>query len=193
MPAETFLKRAVARRPQNVPMVACYYAVRDLPYALDGAPDAAELLTQGRGDCLAKSELLRLAARVLAIPARYVCWPYLLPGVVPEVAELPSRLDVHRAVQLRVGAAWVLADATHHPALRDTPLTVSEWDGRHDTKPGYPPAGPVIVEDETPDAARQAREKVRHWTASCPPQVLARWRSAYIAWLGQHEQREPAF
>jgi hypothetical protein len=186
MHAETFVGQAVARRPQNVPMVACYYAVRDLPYALDGAHDAAELIVQGRGDCLAKSELLRLAARVLAIPARYVCWLYLLPDVVPEVAELPSRLDVHRAVQVGVGGAWVLADATHHPGLRDTALPVSEWDGRHDTKPGCPPVGPVIVEDVTPDAARQAREQVRHWTASCPPQVLARWRSAYIAWLKQH-------
>jgi hypothetical protein len=187
MLAETFVRQAVARRPQSPPVAACFYAVRDLPYALDGAHDADGLLAQGRGDCLAKSELMRLAARKLGMAARYVCWLYLLPAVVPEVAELPSRLDVHRAVQVRVGGTWVLADATHHPGLRRTPLPVSDWDGKHDTKPGHPPAGPVIVEEAAPDEARQAREQVRRWTTSCPPQVLARWKSEYIAWLKRHE------
>jgi transglutaminase-like putative cysteine protease len=184
---EAFVGRAVAARPQSMPVVACFYAVRDLPYALDGAHDAAGLLVQGRGDCLAKSELMRLAAQELEIPARYACWLYRLPDVVPEVAELPSRLDVHRAVQVRIGGTWVLADATHHPGLRGTGLRVSDWDGRLDTQPGYPPVGPVIVEDVARDAARQAREQVQVWTASCPVQVLARWRAAYIAWLKHHE------
>ena len=187
MLAETFVRRAIARRPQSPPVVACFYAVRDLPYALDGAHDADGLLSQGRGDCLAKSELMRLAAQGLGIAARYVCWLYLLPAVVPEVSELPSRLDVHRAVQVRVSGTWVLADATHHPSLRHTVLPVSEWDGRHDTKPGYPRVGPLIVEEAAHDAARQAREQVRLWTTNCPTQVLARWRSAYNAWLRQHE------
>jgi transglutaminase-like putative cysteine protease len=187
MLADAFIWRAVAYRSQSPPVVACFYAVRDLPYALDGAHDADGLLSQGRGDCLAKSELMRLAAQLLGITARYVCWLYLLPDVVPEVAELPSRLDVHRTVQVRVGDTWVLADATHHPGLRHTALTVSDWDGEHDTKPGYPPIGPVIVEEAAHDVARQAREQVRLWTAGCPTQVLARWQSAYIAWLRQHE------
>jgi hypothetical protein len=43
-------------------VVPCFYALRDLPYALDGAHDAEGLLTQGWGDCLAKSELMLLAA-----------------------------------------------------------------------------------------------------------------------------------
>jgi hypothetical protein len=68
MPAGAFVARAVARRPQSAPVEACYYAVRDLPYALDGAHDAAGLLVQGRGDCLAKSELLRLAAGGAGLP-----------------------------------------------------------------------------------------------------------------------------
>lgn len=66
---------------------------------------------------MAKSELLTLTAWELGIPARYVCWLYLLPEVVPEARELPSRLDEHRAVQVRVGQRWMLADATHHPGL----------------------------------------------------------------------------
>jgi hypothetical protein len=188
--AGTFVRGAVARRPQSSPVVACFYAVRDLPYALDGAHDADGLHSQGRGDCLAKSELMRLAAEELRIAARYVCWLYLLPAVVSEVAELPSRLDVHRAVQVHVGGTWVLADATHHPGLRRTPLPVSDWDGRHDTKPAYPLAGPMIVEESAHAAAWQAREQVRLWTTSCPTEVLVRWRSAYIAWLRQHESQD---
>ena len=187
MLVEAFVRRAVARRPDSMPVVACFCAVRDLPYALDGAHDAGGLLVQGRGDCVAKSELLMLAARELGTAARYVCWLYLLPDVVPEVAELPSRLDVHRAVQVRTGGSWVLADATHHPGLRRTGLRVNDWDGRLDTQPGYPPVGPVIVEDAEQDAAVQARQQVQLWTARCPPQVLATWRSAYIAWLRQRE------
>jgi transglutaminase-like putative cysteine protease len=167
-------------------VVACFYAIRDLPYALDGAHDAHGLLEQGRGDCLAKSELMRLAAGQLEIPARYVFWLYELPVVVPEVADLPSRLDVHRAVQVHLAGTWVLADATHHWLLRDTPLTVSEWDGRHDTLPAYPPAGPVIT-DDAQDAVWQVREQVRLWTGQCSRDVLDRWRSAYVRWLRQHE------
>src|SRR5262249_39596105 len=47
MLVETFVRRAVARRPQNMAVVACFYAVRDLPYALDRAHDADGLLVQG--------------------------------------------------------------------------------------------------------------------------------------------------
>lgn len=128
-----------------------------------------------------------LAARELGMPARHVRFPYLLPDVVPEVAELPGRLDLHRAVQVRIGGAWVLADTTNHPGLRGTPLLVSDWDGRGDTVPNFPPAGPMIVEESEPEELRRALERVWLWTGSCPPDVLSRWRSAYIAWLRQHE------
>jgi transglutaminase-like putative cysteine protease len=63
---------------------------------------------------MAKSELLKLAAEELGLPARFVRWRYLLPDVVAEVGDLPSRLDVHRAVQVHACQQWVLADATHH-------------------------------------------------------------------------------
>jgi hypothetical protein len=36
MVAGTFARRAMARRPQGAPVAACFHAVRDLPYALDG-------------------------------------------------------------------------------------------------------------------------------------------------------------
>jgi len=60
--AGAFVRRAAEQQPELPPLVACFYAVRDLPYALDGARDAAGLLDERRGDCMAKSELLKLAA-----------------------------------------------------------------------------------------------------------------------------------
>lgn len=185
--AGAFVRRAAEQQPELPPLVACFYAVRDLPYALDGAHDAAGLLDERRGDCMAKSELLKLAADELGVPARFVRWRYLLPEVVAEVAELPSRLDVHRAVQVNAGQQWLLADATHHRMLRHTPLVVSEWDGRHDSQPAYPPLGAVMVEGMAQAAVEQACEDARRWTTSCPQDALARWRSAYIAWLRQYE------
>jgi transglutaminase-like putative cysteine protease len=185
---DSFVRQALARRSESLPSVAAWRAVRDLPYALDGAHDAEGLLAVGRGDCLAKSELMKLAAEALGMTARYVCWLYLLPDVVPEVADLPSRLDVHRAVQVRIGARWILADATHHPGLRGTPLAVSDWDGRHDTAPAHTPIGQVIAEDEDPVAAKLIRGRAQQWISSCPQGLLVRWRSAYIAWLRKYER-----
>ncbi|HEX3493515.1 MAG TPA: transglutaminase family protein [Streptosporangiaceae bacterium] len=184
-----FAQHARARFPDLPPAVACFFAVRDLPYALDGGHDAAGLLEQGRGDCLAKSELLSLALRELGHPTRFVRWPYLLPDVVPEVALLPGRLDVHRAVQVRVGGTWVLADAAHHPGLRGSALRVCDWDGRRDSEPGFPPAGPLIAGQLAADQISAACEEITSWTRKCPPEVMARWRSAYIGWLRQHERQ----
>lgn len=55
---EAFVREAVRRRGDVVPLAACFRAVRDLPYALDGAHDAHGLVLQQRGDCMAKSELM---------------------------------------------------------------------------------------------------------------------------------------
>jgi transglutaminase-like putative cysteine protease len=177
---------AVRRYGNVAPVVSCFYAVRDLPYALDGAHDGVSLLRHRRGDCLAKSDLMMMASAELGVPCRFVRWQYLLPEVVPEAAALPSRVDVHRTVQLKVGGSWLLADPTHHPGLRQTALTVSDWDGEHDTDPGYPPVGPLMIERIEPAAVRDVLEEVRLWTASCPAEVAA-WRTAYSAWLRQYE------
>jgi hypothetical protein len=187
---EAFVAEAVEQYPGIAPVVSCFYAVRDLPYALDGSHDGLDLLVQRRGDCLAKSELLAmaLAAKALGIPARYVRWRYLIPEAVPEVAELPSRVDLHRAVQLLVGGKWVLVDSTHHPGLRNTRLLVSEWDGQHDTQPGYRPLGPALIESLAPAAVRQACEEVRCWTASCPEAVAA-WRARMPRGCGNTNDR----
>lgn len=44
MLGEMFVRHAVAFRPDVAPMVACFFAVRDVPYAIDGAHDADGLL-----------------------------------------------------------------------------------------------------------------------------------------------------
>lgn len=186
MLVQAFVADAVGRYTHVAPVVSSFYAVRDLPYALDGAHDGVSLLRHGRGDCLAKSDLMMMAAGELGVPCRFVRWRYLLPEVVPEAAALPSRVDVHRTVQLKVGGSWLLAGPTHHRGLRQTALTVSDWDGEHDTDPGYLPVGPLMIERVEPEAVRDALEEVRLWTASCPG-ALAAWRAAYSAWLRQYE------
>jgi hypothetical protein len=66
-------------------------------------------------------------------------------------------------------------------------LPVSDWDGHGDTMPGFPLAGPVIMEETEPDALRRTLERVWRWLERCPPETLARWQTAYIAWLRRHE------
>jgi transglutaminase-like putative cysteine protease len=164
-------------------LVSSFEEIRDLPYAIDAAHDAAALERLGAGDCLAKSE--RLAARFEAAgaPARLVRWRYELPAVVPEALELPSRLDVHRAVQVRLGDEWVLVDATHDPALAAGGLTVATWDGAGPTAPAYPMIGPLLVEAEDRAELDAALAEVRAWLDACDPALLAAWRTAYARWL----------
>jgi transglutaminase-like putative cysteine protease len=69
---EEFVADAVRHRSGVAPVVSCLYAVRDLPYVLAGADAGQGLLYHGRGDCLAKSDLMRLAAAELGVPCRFV-------------------------------------------------------------------------------------------------------------------------
>ncbi|MCM2390748.1 hypothetical protein [Streptomyces albipurpureus] len=59
--------------------VRLFERVRAVPYATDGAHAAAELVTVGRGDCLAKSAYLVDGFRAPGCPARRVRWLYHLP------------------------------------------------------------------------------------------------------------------
>ncbi|MEU0857502.1 hypothetical protein ABZ352_18965 [Streptomyces griseofuscus] len=137
--------------------ISLFRTVRAVPYATDGAHDAASLTTVGRGDCLAKSAYLAREFATLGVPARRVRWLYHLPPHPAEVSLLPSREDVHTAVEIRLGAAWVLVDATHDPALAAAGFTVADWDGLTDTVPAYPPAGPIWREgDATPEPVPNA-------------------------------------
>lgn len=130
-----------------------YIRVRDLPYATDAAHDAPGLLRLGRGDCVAKANLLATSLRACHADVRFVSWEYRLPRLVPSVEMLAFDTDVHTSVQVRIAGAWVLADPTHDGPLAALDLTVGSWDGVSDTAPAYPPTGPVLVHTDTSDAA----------------------------------------
>jgi transglutaminase-like putative cysteine protease len=159
-------------------LVEAFEAVRDLPYALDGAHDADELIALGRGDCLAKSDLLARKLTELGLEARLVRFRYLLPSVVPEVEALPERTDLHRAVQVGIGGNWILVDATHDPPLGRGGLTVGHWDGSAPTEPAYPPAGPLLVEGLDDEAIRLELEQISRWVRETDPAVVGRWHAA---------------
>ena len=100
--------------------MALFEAIRDLPYATDGAHDDAGPARRGRGDCLA----------LLGCATRRVRWRCHLPDQPPAAALLPSREDIHSAAEVWIGGRWVLIDATHDPPLVRGGLTVADWDGR---------------------------------------------------------------
>ncbi|MFC5828770.1 transglutaminase domain-containing protein [Nonomuraea insulae] len=123
--------------------IALFLAVRDVPYATDGAHDAETLMTVGRGDCLAKSAYLIEGLRALGHQVRRVRWLYHLPDRPAEVRLLPSREDVHSAAEVLIDGRWTLVDATHDPPLAAAGLAVADWDGITDTIPAYEPRGPL--------------------------------------------------
>lgn len=184
---DAFVEEAIRQSPGVSAAVACFYAVRDLPYAMDGEHDAPSLMIRRRGDCLAKSELLRDTLAATGGEARLVRWAYLLPLVVPEAQRLPSRLDMHRAVQLRTQRGWMLVDATHHLGLAGSTLIVAEWDGTAATPPAHAPIGPIMVEDTDVDDIKGVLRQIESWVSDCPPPLLQEWRSSYIDWLRLHE------
>jgi transglutaminase-like putative cysteine protease len=88
--------------------IRAFYEVRDMRYAIDQAHDADTLVAAGAGDCLAKADLLARRLGAAGLPTRLVRWRYELPAVVPEIDRLPSRLDLHRAVEVMVKGRWLL-------------------------------------------------------------------------------------
>jgi len=163
--------------------VRAFLEVRELPYAIDAAHAADDLQRVGTGDCLAKAELLARRLTALGLRTRLVRCRYELPAVVPEVAALPSRLDLHRAVEVFLDDRWLLADATHDSGLAGTGLTVADWDGLSSTEPAYPPIGPTLVEGVDDLEIDAALNEIREWTRQCHTEDLQRWRWAYIDWL----------
>ncbi|MFI6732471.1 transglutaminase domain-containing protein [Nonomuraea sp. NPDC050451] len=156
--------------------IALFLAVRNVPYATDGAHDAETLMTVGRGDCLAKSAYLIEGFRALGHQARRVRWPYHLPDRPEEVRLLISREDVHSACEVRIGGRWTLVDATHDPALAAAGLTVAEWDGLSDTVPAYEPRGPLWRPGDGP-------EPVPNNGVAVAADLGERYRQAFNRWL----------
>jgi hypothetical protein len=163
--------------------IQAFYEVREMRYAIDEAHDADSLNTAGAGDCLAKAELLARKLGAAGLSTRLVRWRYELPAVVPEIERLPSRLDLHKAVEVMLESRWLLVDATHDSPLGAGGLTVAEWSGTTETAPAYPVLGRRLVEGEDNDEIRAAQAEISTWVNSCAPEVLNSWRSAYLKWL----------
>lgn len=140
---EGFVRAAVGSATDAAARRRLFVAVHDLAYGTDSASDAVTLVRQRRGNCLAKSDLLQQGFRRLGYQARRVRWRYELPPQPPEVALLPSRSDVHTAVEILVGNLWILVDGTHDPPLARGGLVVAEWDGFSPTQPNCAPVGPT--------------------------------------------------
>lgn len=168
---------------------ALFAAVRDLPYATNAASDAGTLILLGRGNCLAKADLLARGLRLLGDDARRVRWRYALPEWPPEVRLLPSRDDIHTAIEVMIAGHWVLVDATHDPPLAHGGFVVNDWDGQRATLPAYEPHGPIWREGEDDAAIMVALAAIAAQyqgdTAAPAATAGARYRSAFNAWLEQ--------
>jgi transglutaminase-like putative cysteine protease len=108
---------------------------------------------------------------------------YLLPVVIPLVDTLPSRVDLHRAVQIQINDQWLLVDATHDAPLGRGGLTVAQWDGLTPTPPAYDQVGPILVEGAHDADIGIVLAEIAAWTESCDFQLLRDWQDAYIDWL----------
>jgi transglutaminase-like putative cysteine protease len=179
---EGFVDAVAVGRDDRARRVALFLAVRDLPYATDRAYDADGLIAVGRGNCLAKADLLWHGFRRIGVGVRRVKWRYELPPSPPEVALLPSRVDIHTAVEIAIDGAWILVDATHDPPLDTGGLTVADWDGVNPTAPNYVPCGPVWRkgEHDRQIAAALAEIAAQYETA---PSEAERYLSAFNDWL----------
>jgi hypothetical protein len=180
---ERFVQSATQCHNGAAARVALFRAIRDLPYATDGAHDAVTLVRLGRGDCLAKADLLLRGLGLLGYQARRVRWLYHLPNQPPEVALLPSREDVHTAVEVEISECWLLVDATHDPPLMRGGLTVSEWDGIGETVPAYPPQGPLWREGRDDAMIANALATIATRFTGLPSEHGASYRRAFNAWL----------
>ncbi|MGI5292843.1 hypothetical protein ACQEVF_57365 [Nonomuraea polychroma] len=158
--------------------IKLFTAVRNILYATDGAHDAQTLMAFGRGDCLAKSAYLVQGFHRLGYQARRVRWLYRLPDQPPEVRLLPSRDDIHSAVEVLIEGQWTLVDATHDPALAAAGLVVAEWDGITDTPPAYRPRGPVWRPGDGPEPTLGVC-----WEDALDAEAGDRYQRAFNQWL----------
>ncbi len=183
------IARFVARATQGTVGAAArravFAAVRDLPYATDAAADAVTLVRVGRGNCAAKAALLARGLRLLGADARLVRWRYRLPAWPPEVGLLPSRDDLHTAVEVAVAGSWIVVDATHDPPLARGGLVVGDWDGWHQTAPAYAPDGPIWREGPDDTAIADALAALAAQYHGRDAALTTAYRDAFDAWLGQ--------
>ncbi|MEU1221341.1 hypothetical protein [Streptomyces microflavus] len=159
--------------------IRLFEQARAVPYGTNGAHRGSELLTARCGDCLAKSDYLRTEFAALGLTVRPVRWLYHLPPQPAEVALLPSREDVHTAVEVNIDGTWVLVDATHDPALACAGFIVADWDGVTSTPGAYPVKGPIWREgDDGPEPEPNASCRKPY-----DPAAGREYRAAFNRWL----------
>lgn len=178
-----FVRAAISGVTGRSARIALFYAVRNLAYATDAASDARTLARLRRGNCLAKADLLAQAFTQLGYRTRAVRWLYRLPDAPVEVALLPTRDDIHTAVDVFLDGQWRLVDATHDPPLETIGFVVNNWDGTHATLPGHAGRGPVWHVGEDDNAIAAASEAI---AARYTPEMTVRageYRVAFNRWL----------
>jgi hypothetical protein len=126
--------------------ISVFEHIRDIPYSLSvptsdpkNAPE--QLLSLGRGYCGPKHHLLAAMFRKLGLEVVYATFPFLWNDpelqYPPAIRGLAAGMPVayHLACRIRLGARWVLVDATWDRALAKGGFPVNEhWDGFTDTK-----------------------------------------------------------
>jgi len=184
-----FVAAAVGSARDAAARRAVFVAVRDLPYATNAAADAIALIHLRRGNCLAKADLLARGLRLLGADARRVRWRYQLPGRPPEVGLLPTRDDMHTAIEVDIAGHWALVDATHDPPPARGGFVINDWDGAHPTRPAYEPHGPIWREgpDDAAIAAAIAAITARYQGRAAAPAANAgaTYLHAFNTWLEQ--------
>jgi transglutaminase-like putative cysteine protease len=125
-------------------MIAVYYRVRDIPYAvlpeLNSPVDWVRILELNMGSCTPKHLLLANMFRRLGLNVLYAVYPYhwaefeeLYP---PELWKLALRMPPvnHLACKVEINGRFVLVDATIDPPLGKIGLPMNAtWDGKSDT------------------------------------------------------------
>lgn len=126
--------------------ISIFEHIRDIPYSLSvrmtdlkNAPE--QILTLGKGYCSPKHYLLAAMFCKLGLDVVYATFPFLWndPDIhyPPALRGLAAGMPVayHLACRVRLGARWVLVDATWDRTLAKAGFPVNEhWDGFADTK-----------------------------------------------------------
>ena len=159
-------------------LVEIYECVRDLPYDTGAAHDAVSLREQGRGNCVAKADLLAEELSGVGVECRLISWEYELPVMVDVQHDLFFDSDVHTAVQVHFGGRWLLVDATHDPALAALGLAVGHWDGASGTEPAYQAVGSTFPHghDGLSRELEAALERIGQQVEADDPELIARYQ-----------------
>lgn len=177
-----FVQRVARGEADQCARQRIFYAVRDMAYSTDAAHDGVSLSQLERGDCVAKSDLLSQVMRLLGMQTRITRWLYRLPDSPTEVRLLPTRLDIHTAVQvLHDSGDWLLLDATFDAPLSRAGLSVALWDGLTSTAPAFAPLSPMWTKDDAAEIEAALLQIQRAYRGR--DKDVSAYRVAFNQWL----------